>query len=198
MLLYLHGFNSSPASVKAQQVRRRLEARGLGAALHTPALPHRPREAAALIDDWLARHPGAAVAGSSLGGYYATWAAERHGARAVLVNPAVRPYVLLEAALGVQRNLHTGAEYEFTREHLAQLAALEVAAISRPERYFLMVETGDEVLDYREAVARYRGCRQLVVDGGDHSFASFERHLDALIEFCGMAPGSLPGAAESA
>jgi predicted esterase YcpF (UPF0227 family) len=103
------------------------------------------------------RHPEAVVVGSSLGGYYATWLAEKRGVSAVLVNPAVRPYELLRPALGVQKNLHTGKEYEFTERHLAELAALEVPAITRPERYLLMVETGDEVLDYTQAVARYRG-----------------------------------------
>ena len=186
MLVYIHGFNSSPASVKARLLSERLEALGRGAELAAPALPHRPAEAAALLDGIAARHPGAAVVGSSLGGYYATWLAERHGMRAVLVNPAVRPYELLRPALGVQRNLHTGAEYEFSERHLEELAALEVPAIARPERYLLMVETGDEVLDYRQAVARYHGCRQVVIEGGDHGFSDFADYLDVVFEHCGV------------
>ena len=184
MLIYLHGFNSSPASVKARLIRERLEAAGRGAEFLAPALPHRPAEAAAVLDALLARHPDAALVGSSLGGYYATYLAERHGVRAVLVNPAVRPYELLRAALGTQTNLHTSAPYEFTAGHLDELKALEPAAITRPGRYFLMVTTGDEVLDYREAVARYRGCRSLVVEGGDHGFGSFGEHVGACIAWC--------------
>ncbi len=183
MVIYIHGFNSSPASIKARLLKERL---GGGVEFAAPALPQRPAEAAALLDALAARHPGAAYVGSSLGGYYATYLAEKHGARAVLVNPAVRPYELLRQALGTQKNLHTGAEYEFTGQHLAELAALEVPAITRPERYLLMVETGDEVLDYREAVARYRGCRQLVVEGGDHGFSDFASYLDVVLEHCGL------------
>jgi hypothetical protein len=108
--------------------------------------------------------------------------------KAVLVNPAVRPYELLRSQLGVQKNLHTGQEYEFTPRHLDELAALEVPAITRPERYLLMVETGDEVLDYRSAVARYRGCRQLVIEGGDHGFSDFTDYLDRVLEFAGVVP----------
>jgi predicted esterase YcpF (UPF0227 family) len=184
MLIYIHGFNSSPLSAKAQLLKSKLEALGRGAKFSAPALPHRPAEAATLLDALVARHPAAAVVGSSLGGYYATYLTEKHAIKAVLVNPAVRPYELLRSELGVQRNFHTGAEYEFTQQHLDELAALEVPAIARPERYLLMVETGDEVLDYRSAVARYRGCRQLVIEGGDHSFSTFAHHLDTVIAFC--------------
>ena len=185
MVIYIHGFNSSPRSTKAQVLKSKLEALGGGTEFSAPALPHRPAEAAMLLDTLVARHPGAAVVGSSLGGYYATYLAEKHGIKAVLVNPALRPYELLRSQLGVQRNFHTGAEYGFTQQHLDELAALEVPAITRPERYLLMVETGDEVLDYRQAVERYRGCRQLVIEGGDHSFSTFAHHLDAVLAFCG-------------
>ena len=184
MLIYIHGFNSSPASAKARLLRERLQALGGGVEFSAPALPHRPAEAAAALDTLAARHPGAAFVGSSLGGYYATWLAEKHGCRAVLVNPAIRPYELLRQALGRQQNLHTGAEYEFTERHLQELAALEVPAITRPQRYLLMVETGDEVLDYREAVARYRGCRQIVIQGGDHGFSDFADYIGVVLEHC--------------
>ena len=86
------------------------------------------------------------MVGSSLGGYYATWLTERHGLRAVLVNPAVVAPLALESFVGMQDNLYTGERFEFTAQHLDELRALEVAAITRPERYWLLAETGDEVL----------------------------------------------------
>ena len=187
MLLYIHGLNSSPASFKANLLKRRLESMGRGAEFSAPALPDRPRAAAALLEGEVAAHPGAALVGSSLGGFYATWLAERHGLKAVLVNPAVRPYEGLRQFLGAQQNLHTGERYELTQAHLTELSALEVSAISRPERYLLMVETGDEVLDYRHAVKRYHGCRQMVIEGGDHAFRDFGEYLDAALEFCGVS-----------
>jgi uncharacterized protein len=184
VLIYIHGFNSSPASGKAQLVKAKLAAMGRGAEFLAPALPHSPAEAAALLDGLARRHRGAAVVGSSLGGYYATWLAEKHGLRAALLNPAVRPYDLLSAHLGVQQNLYTGERYQFTERHVEELRALEVAAIT-PERYLLVVATGDEVLDYRSAIARYRGARQVVIEGGDHGLSDFALHVDAVIEFCG-------------
>ena len=186
MLIYIHGFNSSPASAKAQLLKARLEALGRGAEFSAPALPHSPAQAAALLDALVARHPGAALVGSSLGGYYATWLAEKHGLKAVLLNPAVRPYELLRGEVGLQRNFHTGEEYEFIPGHLAELAALEIEHVT-PARYLLIVAKGDELLDYRRAVERYRGCRQLVIEGSDHGLSDFADYLETVLDFCGMA-----------
>lgn len=187
-IVYLHGFNSAPQSHKAQVMQRYMEARGLGGRFVCPKLPHRPEEAIALVEREIARHPPGAVAlvGSSLGGFYATHLAEAHGLRAVLLNPAVRPGRDLESYLGIQRNLYTGEEYELTREHVEAWRRLDVP-VTHPERYLLIVETGDEVLDYREAVAKYAGARQVVVAGGDHTLKSFPEHLPLILEFAGLA-----------
>lgn len=184
MILYLHGFNSSPASFKARLMHERLATLGREAEFLAPALPDRPPAAIAAAEVLIARHPGAVLVGSSLGGFYATWLAERHDLRAVLVNPAVRPFDLLRDYVGTQKNLHTGREYQFTAQHVEELRALDIAAITRPERYFLLATTGDEVLDYRKAVALYRDARQCIIEGGDHGFSDFGRHVDAVIAFC--------------
>lgn len=188
MILYLHGFNSSPASHKAQVMARYLAARGLAAHYACPALPPLATHAIAAIEALVARHAGTPIcfAGSSLGGYYATFLAEKHDARAVLLNPAIEPHVGLRAYLGEQKNLHTGEPYQLTEAHLRDWERLWVPRIT-PARYLLIVETGDEVLDYRRAVARYAGAAQIVVQGGDHSLQSFERHLPRIVEFAGLA-----------
>lgn len=188
MIVYLHGFNSAPSSHKARSLAAWLAARGLGHRFTCPALPDLPNEAIDVIEAELARHDPARVTliGSSLGGYYATWLAEKHGLRAVLINPAVRPYVGLEACLGTQKNLYTGVEYRLTREHLAQWRALEAPHVD-PERYLLLLETGDEVLDWREAALRYEGARMSVRDGGDHTLKSFPEHLQRILSFARLA-----------
>jgi hypothetical protein len=189
MLIYIHGFNSSPASTKARQLEVRMRSLGHHAEYRCPALPDRPGQAIALLQAEMRSAVPADITliGSSLGGYYATWLAERSGCRAVLVNPAITPHVGLRGYLGPQKNLYTGEPYELTEQHLQELAALFVPQPTRLERYYLMVTTGDEVLDYREAVARYAGARQLVVEGSDHGFAEFERYLDSVLEFAGVA-----------
>ena len=185
MIVYLHGFNSSPASGKAKQLGEHMAAIGRQADYYCPALPNSPREAIVKVESTLARAQPATVTlvGSSLGGFYATWLAEKHGWKAVLVNPAVHAHTLLRSALGPQTNWHTGEKWELTEAHLAELAALDVERITRPERYLLLVQTGDEVLDYRDAVAYYAGATQIIEDDGNHGFAGFERHFQTILDF---------------
>jgi uncharacterized protein len=188
MLLYIHGFNSSPASFKASLLAQRLAKMGLEYELRIPSLSHWPNEAMRVLEETIAGADASAttLVGSSLGGYYATYLVEKYKVRAVLINPAVRPYDLIESLLGPQRNLYTGEQYQLTREHLEQLRALEVSRITEPERYLLLCKTGDEVLDFRAAVERYRGAQQLVIPGGDHGFSDFGRYLDLVLGFAGM------------
>jgi predicted esterase YcpF (UPF0227 family) len=185
VIIYLHGFNSSPHSHKAQVLGRYLEDEGLGSQYACPALPPLASDAMRLIERTIAAEKPAFV-GSSLGGFYATYLAEKHDAKAVLINPAIDPHVGLRAYLGAQKNLHTGEPYELTEAHLAEWQKLYVPRIT-PGRYLLLVETGDEVLDYRRAVERYRGAEQVVVTGGDHSLQTFPEHLPRLLEFLSAA-----------
>ncbi len=118
-------------------------------------------------------------------------AAEKTGCRAVVINPAVHPQTHFERYVGPQRNLYTGERFDLTREHVAELAALDPPAITRPERYWLLAETADEVLDYREAVAYYAGACQSVVQGGDHSLSSFPEFVPDIVAWAredGPAP----------
>jgi uncharacterized protein len=187
VIVYLHGFNSSPQSHKAQLLARFMAERGSAGRCACPALPPLAAEAVSAIETLMARHPGERFCflGSSLGGYYATYLAEKHGAKAVLVNPAIEPYIGLRALLGEQKNFHTGEPYQLTEAHLREWQALWVPRIT-PSRYLLIVETGDEVLDYRRAVARYHGAEQVVIKGGDHSLQSFPQHLPRILEFAGL------------
>lgn len=183
MIVYLHGFNSSPQSHKAQLLQRYMRERGLEREFACPALPPEPRAAVRAIEDSVGGEPTCYV-GSSLGGFYATYLVEAHGGKAVLINPAIEPHVGLRSYLGPQRNLHTGEAYELTRSHLDEWRDLYVSRIT-PQRYLLLVETGDEVLDYRQAVKRYAGAERIVIEGGDHSLRSFPEHLATILRFAG-------------
>ena len=188
LLVYLHGFNSSPASHKARHLKDVMAGRGLESNYACPELPDTPKEAVRTIEALLAgRSPGdVMLLGSSLGGFYATWFAETRGCRAVLINPAVRPYVGLEAYLGPQKNLYTGRPYVLTREHLEGWSALARESID-PERYLLLLETADEVLDWREAATKYEGARMVIRQGGDHSLRCFPEQVDRILQFAGLA-----------
>lgn len=189
LILYLHGFTSGPQSRKVQTLAARMAQRGCADRLLCPQLPASPAAAIALAEDILAKvGPGgtATLVGSSLGGYYATHLAEKHGLKAILVNPAVVAAIELERYLGPQAWLYTGEAFEFTPQHIDELRALEVPTLADPARYWLFVEQGDATLDYRQAVARYAGAKQTVLPGGDHSFTRWEDYLDEILAFAGL------------
>ena len=189
LIVYLHGFRSSPKSVKAQAMVHAVAALPAVSrpTLIVPDLGHAPAEAIAkvlaLVDAHRNEHDTLAFIGSSLGGYYATHLAELLGARAVLVNPAVRPYDDLAPYLGTQVNMYSGERFEVTDDHFRELRALAVPRITRADRYFLLVQSGDEVLDWREAVAHYGGAWQYVQGGGDHAFQGFDAQIPAILRF---------------
>lgn len=188
MILYLHGFRSSPLSFKARLIAERMRALGRGAEYHCPQLPASPHEAIALATRFAGGVPPEQITliGSSLGGYYATYIAERLGCRAVLLNPAVKPPRDLEKYVGVTSAYHSDQPFEFRREYIAELKALAVEKITQPERYFLLAATGDEVLDWREMLGHYPGARQHVIEGSDHGISEFDRYLDQVLSFCGI------------
>jgi uncharacterized protein len=188
-LLYLHGFRSSPRSTKARQMAAWVERHHPQLTWLCPQLPASPRAALRLILERTATWPPQRMAliGSSLGGFYATVAAERLGCQAVLLNPAVEPARDLADQLGQSRAWHSDEPFHFGAEDVAELAALRPRAITRPERYYAVVAKGDELLDWREITARYAGCTVRLLEGGDHALSDFEAHLPGIAEFLGLA-----------
>ena len=162
MILYLHGFRSSPRSFKARVMQERMTAAGRAGDLICPQLPASPKAAMEL----------------------ALLLAERLDVRAVLLNPSVDPLKNLEHHVGVTTSWHSSEAFEFKREYIDELAALKVERITRPERYFLVAATGDEVLDYRDMVAHYAGARQHVIEGSDHAISEFPQYVDEVLAFC--------------
>lgn len=185
LIIYIHGFNSSPASAKAQQFIAACQHRA-DLSLEVPELPHDPREAVELLESRVneAGDRMHLLVGSSLGGYYATHLAEKAGCKAALVNPAVSPVKTLgDGFIGIQKNLYTGEEYEFTRDYARFLDTLDVEVPMTPEKYLVLLQSGDAVLDYRLAVERYAGATQVVQQGGSHRFENFARVIPAILAF---------------
>lgn len=161
--------------------------RGVGDAFVCPQLPVSPKAAIALAESLLV--PETTVVGSSLGGYYATWLCEHYPdlvRGAVLVNPAVLAHVSLERYLGPQKNLYTGEAFDFTKAHIAEMRSYEVAKPVRDSDYWLLVEEGDEILDYRQAVDKYARSRLTVLPEGNHTFSRWHEYLDGVVDFAGF------------
>jgi uncharacterized protein len=193
-ILYLHGFRSSPQSFKARMIGDRLAELAWPGEYECPQLPASPREAIELAVRIAATvgPEDLAVIGSSLGGYYATFLAEKIGCKAVLLNPAVKPPRDLESYVGVTTAYHSGERFEFKREYIDELKSLAVETITKPERYFLIAATGDEVLDWHEMVEHYPRARHRVINGSDHGISDFADHVDEVLEFCGVPHDGVP------
>ncbi len=185
-LLYLHGFGSSPSSNKAQLMAAAVASRHPQITWACPALNPSPAQAMAevlqLIADW--PKESMAVVGSSLGGFYATWLAERLGCKAALLNPAVHPARDLAAYIGENKLWHDPQQsFLFDPVYVSELQGQEIARISHPQRYFAVMAKGDEVLDWREMTGHYPGAHIKLLSAGDHALSDFAQHLDEVLEF---------------
>lgn len=192
MILYLHGFRSSPQSFKAQLTAQALRNRRYSGRWVCPQLPPSPAKAMALCDQAIEQAiadngldptTGLAVIGSSLGGFYANCVAEKWQCRAVVLNPAVYPLKTLSNYVGTQTVLHTNEPFEFLPSHLDELAALTPPRPSNPQRYYLLACKGDEVLDWRDMADWYQGSQGHILDGGNHSLHAYEDWLDEVLDF---------------
>jgi predicted esterase YcpF (UPF0227 family) len=183
-LLYLHGFRSSPQSAKARLMAQEVATRNPAVHWWCPQLPPSPAQAMALVSDGIAPWPqrSMAVVGSSLGGFYATWVAERMGCKAVLLNPAVNPARDLEKYIGEQTSWHDPQEhFFFQRDYVQELRTLTGSSLQDPSQYLTIIAKGDEVLDWREMHARYAATQVRLLGGGDHALSDFADHLPAVL-----------------
>ncbi len=188
-IIYIHGFNSSPASHKAQYLAAYLKAKGWTDNYLAPVIDYQPQRAIESLVKIIEKRQdefNITLIGSSLGGYYATFLTEKLGINSVLINPAVAPYRMLANSLGMHENYHTGERYQITRAEVDQLQILETGGLICPERYQVFLQTGDETLDYREAAQKYALCRQKIEQGGSHGYDNFDTVVPEILAFSGI------------
>ena len=186
LLLYIHGFNSSPLSHKANVMKEYCQQHRPDIKVVVPQLPCFPQQAAECLLNIIEQHKDdyhIGLIGSSLGGYLSMWLNRQFGFKAVIVNPAVKPYELLADYLGEQVNPYTHQRYVLESVHIDELKALDTPIIKQANDFWLLQQTEDEVLDYRQAVEKFLGAKQTVEEGGDHSFVNFERYPQQIIKF---------------
>ena len=183
-LLYIHGFNSSPQSMKAELTRKYIAENHPEVNFYCPQVIPAPNSAIEQLENIIALEPIDSwyIVGSSLGGYFATYFAEKYQIKVVLINPAVKPFDLMADILPEQVNPYTKERYQVLAQHVDELKALEQENISK-NNYLVMVQTGDEVLDYQQAVEKYRHCQLVIEQGGDHSFIHYENALSTIALF---------------
>lgn len=185
VLIYLHGFLSSPQSVKCQATLDYMAKHHPDITIVAPQVPYYPNEAIETLRELVAPHKGKQIGyiGSSMGGFMSTQLMQQFPGKAVLINPAVTPHILLSDYLGEHVHPHTNESFTLVEAHMQQLESLVVAELAQPENFWVLLQEEDETLDYREAVEKYQNSRVTVEAGGDHSFQGYENHLPNIMQF---------------
>ena len=185
VVIYLHGFLSSPQSKKALQTLEFVRINYPDLILEIPQLANYPNDAVTIIEQKVAEHRGKKLRfiGSSLGGFLSTFMVEKHSGKAVLINPAVRPFELLVDFLGEHTNPHTQQLFLLENKHIDELRHLDTPTLKPESDYWVLLQTEDETLDYRQAETKYQDYKLSVEDGGDHSFQNFQRFLPDIFRF---------------
>ncbi len=195
MILYLHGFQSSPNSFKAQLIEGKLKRLKRQNEYICPQLSSSPEKSIELALKSARQYSSKpiAVIGSSLGGYYANWIAEELECRAVLLNPVIDPWKIRILGDSPDRSdLRVREWLEFTETYEKELESIRVTKITRPDRYMLIAATGDQLLDWKMMQMHYEGAKQIIIDGSDHGLSDFEQYIDDVLSFCGIGdPGQI-------
>lgn len=178
-VIYIHGFNSSQKSYKAVRFGELMANYGVDYCV--PNLNHEPLQAIIKLEQLIT--PNTVLLGSSLGGFFATYLSQRYQIPAVVINPAVAPYTLLQPLLGPNYNPYQDYYYDLNNSHINALKALAIDKLKHPELLYLLQQTGDEVLNFQHAVNYYSQCKQLVEFGGDHSYTGFESTFANIVDF---------------
>ncbi len=188
-ILYLHGFQSSPFSFKAQLISREIENTENDFRYFCPQLPLSPAKSIEMAGNCIRKcsPESIVVIGSSLGGYYANWLAERYCCRAILLNPVIDPWkIKILDDMPDKSDLRVREWLDFREKYRSELNAFRVERITDPSRYLLLAAKGDELLDWRLMQGHYRGAHQIIIEGGDHGLSGFEQYLKIVLRFCGI------------
>jgi predicted esterase YcpF (UPF0227 family) len=188
LLVYLHGFRSSPNSTKAVMTGEAVKA--LSTSEHSyewycPQLLASPGQSMDMVVQHIdqSKADRIVIIGSSLGGFYTNYLAEKYQCKGIVLNPAVYAARELEPHVGMMTAYDSEEPFDFKAEYINELRALQVERIIDPKRYFLIAAKGDELLDWKEMVAFYPGSKQLILEGSDHGIADYATHLPAVIDF---------------
>lgn len=186
-VVYLHGFASSSLSDKAVQTKTFFQQYYPHIDFSALDLPYNPTAALAVIQQHIGKRLDVALIGSSLGGFLATCIAEQINCRACLINPAVSPHTVLNHYLGRYYHPVLQQHYDVIPEHMAALEQLMPVTLQHPQNYLVLLQSGDEVLDYRLAQTYYQGAEIKLSEGGDHSYTGYGAQLATIANFCQLA-----------
>lgn len=192
-IIYLHGFQSSPMSKKGQQLEQYCTNID-HADVHLPDLNKPPEHVLRDVSKLIESLPldQVTLVGSSLGGFYATYFVAKYGCPAVLVNPAMQPWKLFEDLFGIEQiPLKVTDSWTLDADQLKQLQSIADTKLKHADKILVLLQRGDEVLDYRQAQRYYNAAQPsalILTDAdGNHAMDDFEEKLPFVLRFLSTA-----------
>jgi len=181
MILYIHDFASSLHSKKATLLRAQFDD------VIAFDLSVEPRRAIEKLEAFIVqehRRTNITLIGSSLGGFYAMYLAEKYDLKAVLINPSIHPELTLAQYADKEvKNYSNNQTFMFKLSYLEQLKTLKTISADN-SKFLLLLQTGDETLDYKEALNFLPQAKSVVTSGGTNQFEDFQDYFDIIKNFC--------------
>ena len=183
-ILYFHGFKSSSDSTKAKDLHKFISKRTKNTILITPNIHDNFHDAHDQIINLIeSNQPNIFFMGSSLGGYYASFFSQKFNKKAVLINPAIPPLKDFEIHLGKNKNYSNGNKFIITKNDIDYIRSLSYKKILKPKNLMILLESGDEILNYNDTSSYFSGSHIDILYGGDHSYSSFKEKFNKIQDF---------------
>ena len=183
-IIYLHGFQSSPLSIKGQYIQAFCQNQHH---VHLPDLNMPPEQVLAYVSEMIACLDQVVLIGSSLGGFYATQLVAKHAVPAVLINPAMRPWQLFHDLFGAELPYVVNAQWTLDQTQLDQLEQMAVPFVQDADKILVLLQQDDEVLDYREAQRYYSNAAHqsmiMTEANGNHAMDNFADKIPMALQF---------------
>lgn len=181
MIIYIHGFGGSGQGSKAKQFRDYFKS--IGEPFISPSLSYVPDLAIKTLEELIESYHGDVnIIGSSLGGYYTMYLAQKYQLKAVLINPSINPHITLSRALGDAPNFYDESTFSWNEAHIEMLRTHQTQ-VAYQKNFKLLLQKGDELLDYQEALTHLPNAYRSVEEGGNHGFERIERHFESIRAF---------------
>lgn len=181
MIIYIHGFGSSGYSAKVKLLREYFK--GINVDFIAPSLSYIPELAIQTLEELIESYSGnVKLMGSSLGGYYSIYLSQKYNLQAILINPSISPYQTLSKVLGDAPSYYDESSFKWMPSHIEMLKQYDTTSVE-PKNFMLVVQTGDELLDYKKAVSKFDGAIVIVEEGGSHGFDGIDKYFEEFREF---------------
>lgn len=177
MILYIHGFASCGDSNKTRLLKQHFKN------VLSPDIPVDPDEAISFIQKTIIDNEVSLIIGSSLGGFYAAYFAQKFQIKSILLNPSTQPFITLAPYVGTNEFFCSGESFEWTKEHIVKLMSYAISKDSIKASVLVLLQKGDEVLDYQKAATLYEHYQLIIQENGNHRFENLDEYIQNIESF---------------